>query len=275
MKKLLLVADGTNYSTNAFDFVRQLNELEKILVAGIFVPQVDYANLWSYAAAAGAGAVYVPLLEPEENDDVEQNILRFQEQCEMHKISFRVHKDFYEFALPALKKESRFADAMVISGDLFYKQFNSANQFDYMQTALHEAECPVLIVPEEMQFPESNIIAYDGSAEAVYALKQFAYIFPELARNKTLLVYADTVKNGAIPSRELIVELASQLYPDLTLLKLDAAPKKSFSSWVSEQKASLLVSGSFGRSSVSQIFRKSFVADIILQHQLPVFVAHR
>lgn len=275
MKKLLLVADGTNYSDSAFELVRRLNEQESILVAGIFVPQLDYANLWSYAAAAGAGAVFVPLMEGEENNEVMTNIAHFEHQCESNGVRYRVHRDFYDFALPELKRESRFADAMVISGELFYKQFNNINQYDYMQTALHDSECPVLIVPEEMRFPVNNIIAYDGSSESVYALKQFAYIFPELARNKTLLVYADDVRRSDIPSKDLIVELTSQLYPDLTLFKLDSAPKKYFSSWISDQKESILISGSFGRSTVSQVFRKSFVADIIRSHQLPVFIAHK
>ena len=275
MKKLLLVADGTNFSDSAFELIRKLNDQESVLVAGIFVPQLDYANLWIYAAAAGAGAVFVPLLEGEENNDVLRNIAYFEEQCESYGVQYRVHKNFYDFALPELKRESRFADAMVISGELFYKQFNNTSQYDYMQTALHEAECPVLIVPEEMQFPVNNIIAYDGSAESVYALKQFAYIFPELARNKTLLVYADDVKRRDIPAKDLIIELTSQLYPDLTLFKLDTAPKKYFSSWISDQNESILISGSFGRSAVSQVFRKSFAADIIRSHQLPVFVAHK
>lgn len=274
MKKIMLVVDGTNFSDGAFEFVRRSNELQPLLVTGIFVPQLDFSNLWSYAAAAGSGAVYVPLLEEEENEDVSQNILRFEEKCQANGIRYRVHKDFYDFALPELKRESRFADVMLLSGELFYKQIADGSQFDYMRTAVHESECPVLIVPEELKFPETTILAYDGSKESVYAIKQFAYIFPELAKNKTLLVYAQSGEFD-LPAKDFIIELATQHYPDLTIFKLNADPKKHFSSWVAGQKGSLLVSGSFSRSAFSETFRKSFVADIIREHQVPVFIAHK
>ena len=74
MKKILFAVDGTNFSNGAFEFIRWLNEKTPVLVTGIFVPQLDFANLWSYASAAAGGAVFVPLLEEEESDEVLQNI---------------------------------------------------------------------------------------------------------------------------------------------------------------------------------------------------------
>ena len=43
-----------------------------------------------------------------------------------------------------------------------------------MRTAVHDAECPVLIVPEDCPFPVNVILAYDGSDDSVFAMKQFA-----------------------------------------------------------------------------------------------------
>jgi hypothetical protein len=72
-----------------------------------------------------------------------------------------------------------------------------------------------------------------------------------------------------------VVELAAQHYPDLTFYKLALDPEKYFATWMADQKSALLVSGSFGRSAFSQAFKKSFVATIIREHQVPVFVAHK
>ena len=275
MKKILLVSDGTRYSAGAFEFVRRLNELEPVLLTSVFAPQFDYANLWSYAAAASAGALSDPLLEEEEIDEMAKNIAPFEDQCLRNGMTYRVHKGNYDFALPALKYESRFADVMVLSGELFYKEIIGAKQFDYMKTVLHQSACPVVIVPEDLSFPQSNILAYDGSEEAVYAIKQFAYVFPELAKNKTMLVYAETNDASDFPSKDDIVELATQHFPDLTFCKLEVNPKRYFATWIAEQKSSLLVSGSFGRPVFLQTFRKRFVADVIQEHQVPVFVAHQ
>lgn len=270
--------DGTNFSEGSFEFARQLNKLQPLLVTGVFLPQVDYANLWSYASAAGAGAgvaAYIPLLEEDESEEVMKNIHRFESLCEQHHVRYRVHKDFFDFGLPEVKKESRFADVVVVGGELFYKGVPGGSQFEYMRDVLHATESPVLVVPEHYQFPDTIILTYDGSEESVYAIKQFAYLFPELTSKKTILVYASDKTGQDFPSKKGIIELASQHYPDLQFYKLELTPKNYFTSWVGDKKGALVVSGSFGRSAFSQLFRRSFVADVIKAHNLPVFIAHK
>jgi nucleotide-binding universal stress UspA family protein len=274
MRKILLVFDGINFSEGAFEFARRLNEKNQILVTGVFVPQVDFANLWSYAAA-GSGVVTIPLIEDDEAELIEKNIEQFKQQCEKNKIEYRVHKDFYGFALPELKKESRFADLIIIGSEKFYANIGVNGPNDYVKDALHDAECPVLVVPENFSFPESNILSYDGSESSVFAIKQFAYLFPEFVQNPTLLVYAKNEAEGEIPNMEYVEELAARHFPDLTIMKLHFDPKEYFAAWTSEKKNPILVSGSFGRSSFSRVFKKSFIKDVIKDHKLPIFITHR
>ena len=150
---------------------------------------------------------------------------------------------------------------------------NSPN--DYLRDALHDVACPVLLVPEKFDFPESIILAYDGSEDAVYAIKQFAYLFPELNNRQTLLVYANDDAEEDFPDKIQMQELAARHFSNLTLFKLDVNPKKHFSTWVLEKKSAMLVSGSYGRSGLSQLFKNSFIKDIIASHRLPVFIAHK
>lgn len=273
MKKILIAFDGTRFSDGAFEFARQLNEMQEILLTGVFMPQVSYASLWSYATAM-AGPVYVPMTELDETDMLENNIQRFQEQCIRNNITFRVHRDFNDFALPELRKETRFADLLIISSEKFFEDMSMGNTMEYMKEAIHESECPVVVIPEKFIFPKRNVIAYDGSASAVFAMKQFAYILPELAKNETLLVHAKEEKDKLIPDETYIEELAAQHYRELSLTKLDKDPKKYFHEWVQKEEDSILISGAYGRSSISQMFKKSFVSDVIADHRLPVFIAH-
>ena len=129
-------------------------------------------------------------------------------------------------------------------------------------------------MPEKFDFPNKNILAYDGGASAVYAIKQFAYLFPELCDNPTLLVFCEE-KNEDIPEKEYIQELAEQHFSNLQIIRLEGDPKRGFKNWIADKKNSILISGAFGRSTFSQTFKKSFVADIVKEHQLPVFVAHK
>jgi hypothetical protein len=186
-----------------------------------------------------------------------------------------VHKDFSDFALPALKKETRFADLLILGSELFYENVAIHEPGNYLKDAIHDAECPVLVVPEQFDFPQKNILAYDGSESSVYAIKQFAYLFPEFTVNDTVLVYAQTGPEIAFPDEEFIEELCTRHFTNLTLFKLDVNPNKYFGLWSSEKNGAIVVSGAYGRSSFSQVFKKSFISDVIRKHKLPVFITHR
>ena len=274
MKKILLAFNGRHFSKAAIEFAERLNEKDSILLTGAFLPHVDYANLISYWGGGSAGPLYVPVVEGEDSDAVQQNIKRFESYCQKNGIDYRVHKDFDDFALPGLKKESRFADLLILSGETFYKNPNTDEPSEYLKEALHGVECSVVVVPEDSVFPQTNILAYDGSAQSVFAIKQFAYLFPELAGNQTILVYADKKEHEELPDEINIEELAARHFNDLVISRVHADPKEFFHSWLLEKKNGILVSGAFGRSGFSRLFHKSFVSDVIKEHRLPVFISH-
>src|SRR6478735_11204086 len=116
MKKILLAFDGTNSSEGAFEFARRLNELSPILLTGVFLPQVEVANLWSYADGVGS-PLMIPLVEAGDSELILENIARFEERCKHSGIEYRVHKDLFDLALPELKKESRYADLLILGSE--------------------------------------------------------------------------------------------------------------------------------------------------------------
>jgi len=275
MRKILIAFDGSHFSEGAMEFARILNKKNRILLAGAFLPQVDYANLWSYSGGGAADKLYIPLVEDEDAESVKKNISRFENYCLFNKIEYRVHKDFLDFALPELMYESRFADLLIIGSQTFYEQTGVDTPNDYLKEVLHKVECPVIVVPERFDPPQRNILSYDGSGASVYAIKQFVYLFPELTTNPTLLVYAAEKEKKTLPDELNIQELVTRHFKDLSLFQLGANPKKYFASWLSEKKGAILISGAFARSDFSRLFHKSFVADVISDHHLPVFIAHK
>ncbi len=274
MKKIILAFDGTHFSDGAFEFARKINDLNQVLLTGIFLPQAEFANLWSYGDAMTA-PLFIPLIENNEDEKLEKNITRFEEQCQKQGIEYRIHKDFYDFALQELKNESRFADLLIIGSDSFFDTMGTKISSDHLDETLHGIECPVVVVPENFKFPEINILSYDGSESSVYAIKQFAYLFPEMSENPTYLVYANEHSNIEIPNEVNIEDLTARHFPNLTLTKLDIEPGNKFSEWISAEESAILISGSYGRSLISRIFKKSFISGIIKDHKLPVFVAHK
>lgn len=267
--------DGTHFSQGAFEFARRMNQKSPIFLTGIFLPQINYANIWSYAGTAAMSPMFIPLVEDEDVVAIEKNIARFESLCQKNKIDYKIHRDFTDFALPALTKETRFADLLIIGSESFYENLGINEPNESIKDALHDSECPVLVVPEKFEFPESNVLAYDGSADSVHAIRQFAYLFPELCANNTLLVYAKEEASKEFPDEALIEEFAARHFPDLTLSKLQINPKQFSKKWIVDRKGSILISGAFSRSVFSIMFKRSFVTDVIRDHNLPVFVAHR
>ena len=273
MKKVLIVFDGTQFATGSFNFAVELNTLQPILLTGVFLPQVDFANLWSYASG-GSGPMFAPLLETVDAEVIQRNIETFSKLCIKNNIEFRVHKDVMDFALPELKRETRFADLLIIGSETFYTNLGAGEKNAYLHEAISQSECPVMVVPEKAEVPGSIVLAYDDSKSSVYAIKQFAYLFPELAARPTLLVYVSENGND-FPNAAYIEELASRHFPDLSFLKLEMDPRKYFSTWMSEKKGSMLIVGAYGRSGFSRLFKASFVSEVVSEHTLPVFIAHQ
>lgn len=271
MKKVLLMFDGAHFSKSAFDFVRQLNSLDHVLVTGVFLPQSVATSLWSYTDAM-SGTVIMPVLPEAETNTASRE--EFETLCRKSGMEYRIHEDAYDFALPELITETRFADLLVIGSESFYENSQTGVN-EYLQEVLQRVECPVIIVPENFEFPDNTILCYDGSASSVYAIKQFAYLFPELSKQPTLLVYAQDNDKIEFPHENNIEELTARHYQDLTLLKLEINPAKYFTAWMNNKEGAILVAGAFGRSAISQLLRKSFIKTILGNHRIPVFIAHR
>ena len=273
MKKIIIPFDGGHFSKGAFSFVSSLHEIKPILLTGVFLPEVDYARFFFFPTAFAAPS-FIAGVEDFEEEEVNKSVEKFEELCQKNMIEYRVHKDLYDSSIPQLTKETRFADLMVIGSETFYTNgiINGSNE--YLKDALHTTECPVIIVPEKFTFPSHIILAYDGSASSVFAIKQFASLFPELCNLKTILVYAGDDRHN-IPEQVLIEELVARHFSNLTITKkVTSNNKNDISNWFFQLRNSLVVSGSFGRSAISELFKKSFLIQLIKEHSTPVFIAH-
>jgi nucleotide-binding universal stress UspA family protein len=274
MRKIILAFDGNNFSEGAFEFARQLNEQSPVLLSGIFLPRIIFSNPLSYAKGEKATPVYIPLLNEEETEAIEKNIERFKMLCLSNGIEHRVHKDFKDFPLSELAKETRYADLLILGSEIFYEKLGTMRPNVYLENALHHSECPVIVVPEKFNFPQSVIIAYDGSKNSVYSIKQFAYLLPELTNKRALVLFSDNEKEE-LPNRSNIEELAARHFSDLAFFTVDMDFKKYFATWTIKKSTPIVIAGSYGRSAFSQLLKRSFIAEIICDYKTPVFIAHK
>ncbi|WP_018612992.1 universal stress protein [Segetibacter koreensis] len=272
MKKVLFVCDGKNFSTGAFDFIKSLNETEKILLTGIIFLSIDYRILIPTSIYPD----FAPLasLVEDENENVENTIKVFKEDCVKNGIEYRLHEAGQSWNVIDLVKESRFSDLLVISEEMFFKNWGGEQPNHFMRQVMHYAECPVMVIPENYIPIEKIMIAYDGKRQSLFALKLFSLLFPAFSNLQTTIIYIKNEENENIPDIEYLEEYTSRHFPNLNIEKLHASASKNLSDSIQLGKDTLLVTGAFSRSALSNLLKESFVEKTIERHSVPVFIAH-
>ncbi|HTI94837.1 MAG TPA: hypothetical protein VL727_29800 [Puia sp.] len=275
MKQVLFVAAGQEFPNGPFNFLRMMQQDERVHARALFFKPLDYAAL--SAVAANCGADLTPLLKLEEKEKeaihLQKNL--FARHCQENYISYTINENEQSWEKDLLVKESRFADLVLISGELFYASAEARQPNQYLQEALHAAECPVLIIPETFTTVEQLFMAYDGSKESIFALKEFCHLFPQLCDLPTEIVYVNEESGNTIPEIERLRQFTRLKFNSMNFAKLHFKASEYFAAWINEKRNVLLVSGSFGRAPFSYLMKRSFSEHVIHDHQLPLFIAHQ
>ncbi|MCH5720841.1 hypothetical protein [Niabella hibiscisoli] len=163
MKKVILVCDGENYSHGVFEFIKQCQQHEASFIKGIFFSSIDIV-------ASVARDFW------EEKDSINgvasMAVERFANQCKNNNIQFAIEeKDASYWSKVFWQIESRFADYIVLSQSMIGKDVDSKQPNAFMQELFRWADCPILVVPENIRKIESLIATYDGSGKVCTQLR--------------------------------------------------------------------------------------------------------
>jgi hypothetical protein len=276
MKKIIIALDGDHFPKGAMEFAKYLNNKKEILLAGVFLSPVDYSKLMAYTAGVdGVAAMPDWLGKNDDEEIINTNIHLFEKACINDGLHYRVHKDTELMALSSLVEETRFADLLLVSSDLFYKNIPGKQPNYYLEELLKKAECPVMLIPENFKEPSQILLSYDGGESAMFAIRQFAYLFPELAQKETVLLSVSNEETEELAANVMVTELLGGYFSNLRLQHLKMPDKKIFVEWLYNQPESFIVMGAFSRSMFSELFKKSFAREVIQQIKMPLFISHR
>lgn len=276
MKKVIIALDGEHFPKGAFEFAKFINTQNEILLAGVFLSPVDYSRLMAYTGT-GEGMAIMPewLVKNDDEEIINKNIHLFEAACQKGNIHYRIHKDNDLMALSSLVEETRFADILLVSSELFFKNVGPSQPNYYLEEVLKRSECPVMLVPENFKEPQQVVLSYDSGESATFAIKQFAYLFPELGKKETILVSMSDGIAEDLPEYEMITELLTHHYPDLKIENLPGKGRQQFVEWLNRQPESFVVMGAFSRSALSTLFKKSFATNVIHDIKMPLFISHK
>ncbi len=270
MKKIVFAFYDDQFSGSALEFICRMNASSPVLLTVISL-QRQVAELPTYTD--GTFGMFLPLTQSPKRKVSTHNLEKLERICVDNGIEYNLQEDISDLTLSRLQKESQFSDLLIMGSEMIYNDPGKGSVNVMLEDLLHYINCPALLIPEKFDFPTSLVLAYDGSKDCIFAIRQFAVLFPQLLGLNTLLAYINDNPDSEIPHEKEISDLAAVHFSDVTFCIMGS--KKEFSNWMAERKSSMLVCGSYGRSALSQLIRKSFARNIIANSQVPVFIAHR
>jgi hypothetical protein len=272
MKKILFVCDANNFPEGAFRLVQSLQQQEPLLLTGAFFHSVNYDMF------IPADFVFdtEPIAAFTDTDikAVQSSINKFEQACQRNGIEYRVHNESDVFSIKDLVIESRFADLLVMSENLFFAHIENEQPNKYMRQVLHKSECPILVVPESFTSFSRLAIAYDGKGASMFALKQFATLFPQFCSLPTEIYYWVEKPGDNIPGLSYVQEYAARHFTNVNFREVYFDSGRYLAQWAHDKTDTLFITGSYSRGGWSSLFHRGFIDDMLKVSASLIFVAH-
>lgn len=279
MENILLIMDGTKPDNCTVDFACYIagithSGITVLLGADIRESEVPVQKelfALPYVETIVAGDIPENKIIRKSMEDNEKLIC---EACMNRNVNYGVRRNF-KISASEVIRESRFADLIIINPETSMSGKNEGSPTRFVKEILATAECPVIISPYSFDGISEIVFPYDGGEDAVFAIKQFTHLFPALNSQSVNLIHID--QNGDHPLRETdkLTKLLTSHYSNVKFTHLTGDPGNELFNFLLGKKEKFVVMGAFGRSPVSNIFRRSTAALSLQTINLPFFIAHK
>jgi hypothetical protein len=278
MKKFLAVFDGFNVSKSTLHYAVQLTQTAGAHLVGVFLDEPLYRsyNVVNVIETYKNYEQKIKELDAKDKLKRDEAARKFQQACSKAGIHFSIHRD-KGFAINDLKKESMFADLMVISEKETFNRYKTGSPTRFLKDLLGDVQCPVLVVPDKFKEVNKIVLLYDGSPSSLYAIKMFSYLFGNF---KDLPVEVFTVKEEfrsatRLPGNTLMREFIKRHFPKASYTVVKGEPGQQIVGHLrSHPENEMVVLGAYRRGDMSRWFKES-MADILMKElDAPLFIAH-
>jgi nucleotide-binding universal stress UspA family protein len=282
MKKILVVAGVSGIKPQTLDFATYIAGMGKSKLEGLFLENNFLPTTPSIKTIGGEAYVEEVIMGPEEKQQYEEHLNKkialFEERCTGGQEYLCAHKRGYN-SVDDIIKETRYADLLITDPGASFDGVD-ASLTTFVKELMEDAECPVLIAPDNFKPITEIILAFDGSKSSVFAIKQFYYQMPELIPPSTIKILHVAENNGDDEykaARIALDDLLRMHFLKVQHVELLGTAKEEIYKYMLEQRdmeGKMLVTGAYGRSRLSTLFRASTTDMVLKAVDVPVFVAH-
>jgi hypothetical protein len=276
MKKILLALDADHADTAVIHFACNIATLTNSTLTGYFLSEPKEEET---VVNMAFGMPYVETVVAQSIPTAAEQkqlayIQQFERTCAVRGIRCQVLNNSARFAAESIIEESRFADLVIVQATLSFEKKPETAPTGLVKEILAEAECPVLVAPLNLAGIEEIVFAYDGSRSAVFAIKQFTYLFPELTDKKAIILQVN--KEGSLPvtEKDKIGKWLRMHYSSIGFQVLQGNASEELYGWLLGKQNTIVVMGAFGRSWLSGLFKPATAGLLLKTINLPFFITH-
>jgi len=128
----------------------------------------------------------------------------------------------YSNSIKELLSECQFADLLIIRKSNYDSQCTHYGQKKNLREVLSKTDCPVLVVPDDHSKVEQILLVYDGSHNALNAIKLLRITMAPLGRELPVTVIIPCSKNNGLSSTQekMLIEYLRLHFKDLGIHKV-------------------------------------------------------
>lgn len=278
MEKIILVVFGATPAPNALNFACFLSGMGRSRLTGYFFEDNKYEDEPVMKSAWG-----FPYVETIVAGDMQEGIAQRAKTADNMKAFIKACEEKGILATTCRSKpsqigeiiaESSFADLLIIDAAASYDSDQQDPPSDVVKEILASANCPVVIAPALHSSIEEIVFCYDGSPSAVYALKQFVYLFPDQDTAKATVVQVNESESIPEAEKKRVMQFLSRHYNYADFIALKGDGENELLNYLLKKKHAMVVMGAYGRNMLSRFFRKSHADLLIKTLDFPLFIAH-
>ncbi|HEY9258567.1 universal stress protein [Chitinophaga sp.] len=276
MEKILFISDAISMSRECLDFSCYLGNLTHSKVTGVFLEnqELELRSPEMIQEMAVCAPVRGVALDVQKQLYRDKNISLFKNICASNGVNAEIHKNL---GMPAAEvlQESRYADLLVIDAATSFSWKPESTPTAFVKEILEKSECPVIIAPSNFDGIDEIVFTYNGSSSSMFAIKQFAHLFPALRYSKvTVVSIADNGKEVKGDKARLEEWLTAHYDHSTVVVIEDANVSRRLLEYLFGKEKVFIVMGAYGRSLLSKAVIPNPAEPVLKLATQPIFISH-
>ncbi|HVU94182.1 MAG TPA: universal stress protein [Puia sp.] len=275
MEKILIAIDSHDLDPNSVSFACHIAKLTQSKLSAVFLDdrraarQLAFEAITEPTGIAAQTILEATLEQAESNTLRENNMLRFKQLATEEGVRSTIYLDR---GVPAkeLIAESLFADLLILDANTFGDLAGDPPS-GFVKDIVHDAGCPVLIAPENFNGIDNIVFCYDGGRSSLYAMKQFAHLFPSLAGQRTKVVDLHPDSTSSLDQARIVTWLKTH-FAGVDWLAVRPDEAKALFNFLSEKGDDIVVMGAYGKGLLSSFFTEDGQLGITRTTRVPLFI---